>query len=72
MRSSSTAQGTTKQRAGAAVGEKEVGIWAWRLKDQALAGIPQRETAEQLPMAIGSSALDGKCEPEPRRSGVAE
>jgi hypothetical protein len=72
MRSSSTAQGTTKQRAGAAVGEKEVGIWAWGLEDRAPANTAQHETAEQLFMQVGSSALDGKREPEPRRSGVAD
>jgi hypothetical protein len=40
MASSSTAQGSTGQRARAAVDEQEVGIWAWRLEDQALASGP--------------------------------
>jgi hypothetical protein len=72
MTPSSTAQGIKRQRAGAAVSEKEVGIWAWGLEDQALAIIAQREIAEQLPVAVSSSVLDGEREPEPRRSGGAE
>jgi hypothetical protein len=38
--SSGTAQGIRRQRAGAAVDEQEVGIWAWRPEDQALASGP--------------------------------
>jgi hypothetical protein len=49
-----------------------VGILAWRLEDKALASTAQHETAEQLFIAVGSSALDGKREPEQRRqSSVA-
>ena len=72
MTSSGAALGITGQRAGAAFGEQEVDIWAWRLEDQALTSTDQNETAEQLPIAAGSSALDGKREPEPRRRSVAE
>ena len=60
MAPSSTSQGITGQQAGAAVGEQDVGIWAWRVEDQALARAAQHETADKLPMAVGSSALDGK------------
>jgi hypothetical protein len=69
MTSSGTAQGITGQRVGAAVGEQEVDIWAWRLEDKNLASIAQRNTAEKLPMAVGSSALDAnvgsEAEPDP-------
>jgi hypothetical protein len=68
---SGTAQGITGQRARAAVGENEVGIWACEIEEQALGSIALRETAEQLTMAASSSALDGKRDPESRRSGVA-
>ena len=38
----------------------------------ALETIAQHKTAEQLPMAVSSSAVDAKCVSEPRRSEVAE
>jgi hypothetical protein len=47
MAPSSTAQGITEQRAGAAVGEQDVGIWAWSVEDQALARTAQHETADK-------------------------
>ena len=43
-----------------------------RIEDKALARSAQRENTKKLPIAAGSSALDRKREPGPRRSGVAE
>ena len=51
---------------------QEVDIWAYRLENQALTRIAQRETAEQIPKTAGFSALDGSRELEPRQLPVVE
>jgi hypothetical protein len=74
MTSGGTAQGNTGPRAGTAVCELELGFWAWRIEVQALASIAQRGTAEQLPMAVGYSALGANMgsEAEPDPSSVQD
>jgi hypothetical protein len=50
----------TRERVGAADGELEGAIWVSGIKNQVVVSSTQRETAEQLPMVVGSSAFDDR------------